>query len=88
MIPKSLIYKLVRKSDNIIIAEGNHKEIQKLQKVQTDCFIGIGSYLPSIGEKFGTPSEVVQPASLMVEGEGAPQYTMFDLPKDTQLALL
>ena len=24
----------------------------------------------------------------MVEGEGAPQYTMFDLPKDTQLALL
>ena len=29
MIPKSLIYKLVRKSDNIIIAEGNHKEIQK-----------------------------------------------------------
>ncbi len=25
---------------------------------------------------------------LMVEGEGAPQYTMFDLPKDTQLALL
>ncbi len=30
----------------------------------------------------------VQPSPLMVEGEGAPQYTMFDLPKDTQLSLL
>jgi hypothetical protein len=29
-----------------------------------------------------------QPSPLMVKGEGAPQYTMFDLPKDTQLALL
>lgn len=33
--------------------------------------------------------EAERPAEYpMIEGEGAPQYTMFDLPKDTQLALL
>ncbi len=29
-----------------------------------------------------------EPSFEMIAGEGAPQYTMFDLPKDTQLALL
>lgn len=52
MIPKSLIYKLVRKADNIIIAEGNKKDIQKLAKKNPDSFVGIGSHKSTIGEKF------------------------------------
>lgn len=38
--------------------------------------------------KFWTNQNNKKASPLMVEGEGAPQYTMFDLPKDTQLALL
>ena len=38
--------------------------------------------------EYDANGNIIKTSPLMVEGEGAPQYTMFDLPKDTQLALL
>lgn len=56
MIPKSLIYKLVRKTDNLIIAEGNAKEIIKLRKNTPGTFAGVGSPNSQIGQTFGNSS--------------------------------
>lgn len=88
MIPKSLIYKLVRKSDNKIIAEGNAKDIVRLRKHTPETFVGVGSPLTAIGQTFGNPSNyaLIQKFDMVV-GEGAGQYA-FDVLPNTQLSLL
>jgi hypothetical protein len=62
MIPKSLLYKLVRKSDNVIIAEGSAKVIVSLRKRTPNTFVGVGSPASSIGKVFGntTPYTLIQ----------------------------
>lgn len=55
MIPKSIYYKLVRKSDYMILAEGNKKEMWRLVKKTPGTFVGIASPLPQVGTYFGKP---------------------------------
>lgn len=50
MIPKSIIYKLVRKSDGLILAEGNKKEMHRLQKKIVNTRIWISASRPMVGE--------------------------------------
>ena len=56
MIPKSLIYKLVRIADNVIIAEGSAKVIVSLRKHTPNTFVGVGSPASQIGQTFGNPT--------------------------------
>ena len=51
MIPKSIIYKAVRKSDHIVIAEGNKAEMKKLTKKNKTLSLMIGSTRSQLGEK-------------------------------------
>jgi hypothetical protein len=62
MIPKSLCYKLVNKSDNIIIAEGNAKDMMRLRKRTPKTFVGLGMTRSQIGDTFGndTPYTLIQ----------------------------
>jgi hypothetical protein len=62
MIPRSIIYKLVRRADNIILAEGNAKDIIKLRKITPGTFVGVGSLSPAVGKIFGnsTPYTLIQ----------------------------
>lgn len=41
MIAKSTLYKLVRKESGRILAEGNKKEMKRLQKANPGTFIGL-----------------------------------------------
>ena len=52
MIPKSIAYKLVRKSDNVIIAEGSKKEMLALMKKTPGTFLGLSSSQSRLGEVF------------------------------------
>jgi len=61
--------------------------INALHCYEVTCESIDSKYYEKENVKINTQEEE-QPSPLMVEGEGAPQYTMFDLPKDTQLALL
>lgn len=50
MIPKSTAYKLVRKNDNIVVAEGSAKTIRSLQKNTPATYIVLTDI--KVGEKF------------------------------------
>jgi len=52
MIPKSAVYKLIQKSDNIIIAEGSSKEIERLfKKDKKNTYMGL-SHIYKVGDVF------------------------------------
>lgn len=67
-IPKSTLYKLVRKSDNVIIAEGSKKNISSMQKKTPGTFVGLTT--SKIGEKFGAGNNLPNAASFV--GKGLP----------------
>jgi len=50
MIPKSIIYKLVRLSDRIIIAEGNKKEMQSLRKKTAGTIVYLSGSISQLGK--------------------------------------
>lgn len=53
MIPKSLLYKLARKSDGVIIAEGNAKEMRALRKKTPGTQVWISSPKSALGQTIG-----------------------------------
>ena len=50
MIPKSIIYKLVRLSDRIVIAEGNKKDMHSLRKKTAGCVVYLSGPTSQLGK--------------------------------------
>lgn len=50
MIPKSTCYKLVRNSDNTIIAEGSSKNMARLQRANPGTRVWLSGSAPAVGK--------------------------------------
>jgi hypothetical protein len=55
---ESIVYKLVRESDKVIVSEGSAKEMFRQKRKTSGTFVGVGSVRSQLGEVFESPADL------------------------------